>query len=72
MPRAKWSVRPTDVKYATDAAGTLSVAVGLYDNGVKAATVTFTITADRALRVEVLNEPGSAGLTGFAAWSKEA
>jgi hypothetical protein len=72
MAKAQWSVKSTDVKYSTDAAGTLTVAVGLYDNGVKAATLRFTITADRALTVLCENEPGSAGLTGFQAWSREA
>jgi hypothetical protein len=72
MPNAKWSVKATDVKYSTDTAGTLSVAVGLYDNNTKAATLRFTITADRALTVIVDNEPGAAGLSGFQCWSKEA
>lgn len=70
--KAKWSVKPTDVKYVTDAAGTLSVAVGLYDDGVKAATLRFTIDADRNLTVVCENEPGAAGLAGFTAWSKGA
>lgn len=70
MPKAKWSVKATDVKYSTDAAGTLTLAVGLYDNGVKAATLRFTIDADRNLTVVCDNEPGSVGLAGFTCWSK--
>lgn len=69
MPKAKWTTKATEVKVST-AGGTLSASVPLYDDGAKAATVTFTITADRALEVVVVNEPGSAGLTGFSAWSR--
>lgn len=71
MAKAKWTTKPTEVKVATTD-GTLSASVPLYDNGVKAATVTFTITADRAMEVVVVNEPGAAGLAGFSAWSKGA
>lgn len=69
MAKAKWT--PGKPVTAVDANGTLSAAVPLLDNGVLAATLTFTITADRALEVICRNEPGAAGLTGFTAWSKE-
>jgi len=52
-----------------DAAGTLTATVPLKDAGILAATLKFTITADRALRIDVTNEPGAAGLTDFQAWS---
>lgn len=71
MAKAKWTTKPTEVKVATTD-GTLSASIPLYDGGVKAATLRFTITADRALTVLCENEPGAAGLTGFTAWSKEA
>lgn len=69
MPQAKWTTKPQEIKVSTDTAGTFAASLPLYDNGVKAATVTFTITADRALEVVVVNEPGAAGLAGFQAWS---
>lgn len=69
MTKAKWTTKPAEIKVSTDAAGTFSAALPLYDGTTKAATLTFTITADRALEVVVVNEPGAAGLTGFQAWS---
>jgi hypothetical protein len=72
MPKAQWSTNPREVTAGTDADGTFSASLPLYDGKTKAATLRFTITADRALEVVVDNEPGSAGLTGFAAWSREA
>jgi hypothetical protein len=71
MPKAQWSTVPREISVTVDAAGTLTASVPLYDDGVKAATLRFAITADRALTVLCENEPGSAGLTGFTAWSKE-
>lgn len=72
MPQAKWTTKPQEIKVSTDATGTFNASIPLYDNGVKAATLRFTITADRALTVLCENEPGAAGLSGFQAWSKEA
>lgn len=69
MPAAKWTTKPQEVKVAT-ADGTLDVAIPLYDSGVKAATLRFTIDADRNLTVVCDNEPGSVGLAGFTCWSK--
>lgn len=66
MAAAKWTVgKPTA---SVDANGTASASVPLLDNGVLACTLTFTLTAARALRVELDNAAGSAGLTGFEAW----
>jgi hypothetical protein len=72
MPKAQWTTKPQEVSAGTDADGTFSASVPLYDGKTKAATLRFTITADRALEVLVVNEPGSAGLSGFSAWSREA
>lgn len=69
MADAKWTTKPAEIKAGTDAAGTFSVSVPLYDGAVKAATLLFTLTAGRALRVECRSEPGAAGLTDFQAWS---
>ena len=66
--KSVWS--PGSPSIAVDSlTGTLTASVPLRDSGTLAATLTFTITADRALRIDVVNEPGSAGLTGFQAWS---
>jgi hypothetical protein len=72
VPKAQWTTNPREVTATVSPDGTLTASVPLYDDGVKAATLRFTITADRALTVLCENEPGSAGLTGFTAWSKEA
>jgi hypothetical protein len=72
MPKAQWTTKPQEVSVGTDADGTFSASIPLYDGKTKAATLRFTITADRALTVLVENEPGSAGLSGFSAWSREA
>jgi hypothetical protein len=71
-PKAKWTTRPNELMTQVGQDGTFTAAIPLYDAGTKAATLTFTITADRVLTVLCENEPGSAGLTGFTAWSKEA
>lgn len=68
--KAKWSTKPQEITVGTDTTGTFTASVPLYDNGVKAATLTFTISANRALVVVCENEPGAAGLTDFRAWSK--
>ena len=49
--------------------GELTASAPLLESKVLAATVNISITADRALRIDVVNEPGSAGLSGFQAWS---
>lgn len=69
MPvKAVWSAgAPVVTKDATT--GTLTASVPLKNAGVLAATVTFTITADRALLINIVNEPGAAGLSNFQAWS---
>jgi hypothetical protein len=72
MPKAKWSTVPREITASTDADGTFTASVPLYDDGVKAATLRFTITAERALTVLCENEPGLPGLSGFQAWVKEA
>jgi hypothetical protein len=72
VAKAKWTTNPREITAATDADGTFTASIPLYDDGVKAATLRFTITADRALTVLCENEPGSAGLADFRAWSKEA
>ena len=67
MAKAKWTVgTPTG---SVDASGTALASVPLPDSGVLAATLTFTITADRMLTVHVVNAAGAAGLAGFQAWS---
>ena len=67
MIAARWGAGVPS--FNVDPAGTLTASVPLKDSGTLAATVTFTITAGRALVVVVRNEPGAAGLTGFQAWS---
>lgn len=69
MPRAKWTTKPTEIKVTVAADGTHRVEIPVYDNGVKAFTEVRTITPDRVYRLEVRNEPGAAGLSGFEAWS---
>ena len=64
---AKWSAGVPSFGVGAD--GTLTVALPLKDGGTLAATLTFTMTAARALQVVMRNEPGAAGLTGFQAWS---
>lgn len=65
--KARWSAGKPSISVATD--GTLTASVPLLDAGTLAATLTFTITADRALTVLCDNQPGAAGLTDFRAWS---
>lgn len=69
MARARWTTDPRQITTATDADGTFRASLPLLDNGVKAATLVLTVTADRALRFEVRNEPAAAALAGFQAWS---
>ena len=70
MARAKWTAgKPT---VSVDASGTVTASVPLLDAGVKACTLQFVMTADHALTVLCVNEPGTAGLSDFRAWSKEA
>jgi hypothetical protein len=66
VAKAKWTAGAPSVSVSPD--GTLLASVPLRDNGTLAATVSFTITPDRALEVRVLNEPGAAGLSDFRAW----
>lgn len=66
-PKAKWTTGNPAASVAAD--GTLSVNVPLKDNNTLVATLRFTLTADRALKLVVDNEPGAARLTGFEAWS---
>lgn len=67
MAQAKWTIG-TPTKSVDKTTGTASASVPLLDSGTLAATLTFTITADRTLRVEIDNEPGAPGLSGFEAW----
>jgi hypothetical protein len=67
MNKARWT--PGQPQVAVDQEGALTASVPLRDNNVIVATIRFTITSDRALRINVENKPGSAGLTGFEAWS---
>lgn len=65
VKKAQWSAgKPA----ASVADGTLTAAVPLLDGGKLAATLTFTITADRAATLIATVEPGPT-LTGFQAWS---
>lgn len=65
--RATWTTGTPTIN--VDAAGTMVASVPVLDAGKLAATIRYTLTADRALRIDVLNAPGAAGLTGFEAWS---
>lgn len=64
---AKWV--PGTPAVTVNAAGAVTASIPLLDAGVLAVTVTFTMTAERALLVTVRNEPGAAGLSNFQAWS---
>lgn len=66
MSVARWTPGIPSVLVA---AGTVTASVPLLDSGVLAATVTFTLTGDRMLLINVRVEPGAAGLAGFQAWS---
>lgn len=70
-PKAQWTTHPKEITVSTDASGTFSASVPLYDSGVKAATLKFTITADRFLTVVCVNEPGSAGLLDYRSWEEQ-
>lgn len=65
--KATWSTITPAV--SIDADGTLTASVPIKDGTKLAATLRFTITSARALRVDVLNAPGATGLTDFAAWT---
>lgn len=65
--KAKWLAGASSS--AVDPQGTLLTSIPIKDNGVLVATLTFTLTADRALKVNVISEPGAAGLSAFEAWS---
>ena len=67
MSAARWAAGIPVVTVAAD--GTLTASVPLLDGLVLATTLTFTLTAARALVIVVRSEPGAAGLTGFQAWS---
>lgn len=67
MARARWGAGKPTVAVSPD--GTLLASVPLLDGGKLAATLTFTMTADRALEIRCNNEPGAAGLSDFRAWS---
>ena len=69
MARAKWTAGKPSV--SVDASGTVTASVPLLDAGVKACTLTFKMTADHALTVLCTNEPGTAGLSNFSAWSEQ-
>lgn len=66
MIAARWT---SGVPSVLVAAGTVTATIPLLDAGVLAATVTFTLTGDRMLLINVRVEPGAAGLAGFQAWS---
>lgn len=67
--QAQWSMGvPTS---SVDGDGTLHASVSVEDAGVLAGTLTFTLTADRALRVDVTSAPDAAGLSNFQAWSNK-
>lgn len=65
--KAKWAAGASSS--TVDPSGTLLTSFPIKDNGVLVATVSFTLTADRALKINVVSEPGAAGLTAFEAWS---
>lgn len=71
MAKAQWTVDRRTVTASTDADGTQHASVPLLDDGVKQGTLQLTMTADRALTVEWVQEPGAAGLSDFRAWSKQ-
>lgn len=67
---AQWSIDKRLITTShTD--GTQSVSVPLLDGGVKAGTLTLSMTADRHLRVDWDGEPGAEPLAGFEAWSDQ-
>lgn len=66
---AIWTTKANEITHNRDVSGTFTASVPLYDGVLKAATLTFTVTAGRALEVVVVSEPGAAGLSGFQAWS---
>jgi hypothetical protein len=69
MAIAKWKAgSPT---LTVDAAGTLHASIPVLDNKTLAVTLSFTLTSDHALRVDVTSAPGDAGLTAFEAWSNK-
>lgn len=65
--KAKWT--SGNSSSVVDVDGTLASSIPIKDNGILVATLKFALTADRALRVEVISEPGAAGLSAFEAWS---
>ena len=67
-PPAKWTTVPKEVIAKTEADGSFLFSAPLLDNGTKQLTLRLSVTADRAVRCDVIGEPG-ATLTGFEAWS---
>ena len=59
----------TPVTSVDKTTGTLHASVPVKDSGVLAVTLTFTLTAAHALRVDATSAPGDNGLTAFEAWS---
>lgn len=66
---AQWSTKNSEITAGTDASGTWTATVPLYDGTVKTLTFIFSITADRRLRLDVHGEEGADPLVGFEAWS---
>lgn len=66
--KAKWSIRPSDLNAKTSEDGTVTLTAPLRDGTSLVGTLSFTMTSDRALRVQWSAEPGAEPLTGFSAW----
>jgi hypothetical protein len=69
MARAQWTFGQRTQNVNGD--GSATVILSLLDKGVKQGDVFFTMTADRALRVEFQIAPGVPPLTDFQAWIRE-
>lgn len=67
---AKWTTTNAEVTMTQKADGSFEGSVPLNADGVRQGMFYFTMSANRALRIEWVAEPNAPGLTDFQAWSK--
>lgn len=68
-PPAKWAKGRVNVSIAVSEDGTASTAVPLTEDGVLQGRLTFTLSADRVLRVVWRQAPDTAPVAFAGAWS---
>lgn len=68
-PKARWTFQPQPMTVAADGTGHGEIVIR--DGGTKVATLRFTLTDWRHLRIDATNEPGHVGIDGIEAWLGE-